>query len=146
MALAGRRFGCGRGVSGQRLSLSWHHTRSFCQRSRAESEQSRGSFAAQQLASYAGKGRLGALLRCDVSEFTSRMLVPQPVTAVRRACGNGQMVAGAGARAEEPESKRLWHVIRFTRIANRRRYHLASMPQRYRRLQCGNSSRLLSWS
>ena len=61
MALAGRRFGCGRGVSGQRLWLSWHHTRSFWQRSRAESEQSRGSFARQTIIfAFARKGRLEA--------------------------------------------------------------------------------------
>jgi hypothetical protein len=54
MALAGRRFGCGRGVSGQRLSLSWHHTRSFWQRSRVECEQSCDSFARRTVCSAAG--------------------------------------------------------------------------------------------
>jgi hypothetical protein len=50
-----------RRISGAHLSLSWHHTRSFCQRSRAESEQSRGSFARRAIIFIlAGKGRVEA--------------------------------------------------------------------------------------
>jgi hypothetical protein len=50
-----------RRISGAHLSLSWHHTRSFCQRSRAESEQSRGSFARRTIIFIlAGRGRVEA--------------------------------------------------------------------------------------
>jgi hypothetical protein len=63
MALAGRRSGRGRGgISGGHLSLSWHHTRSFCRRSRAESEQSRGSFAGRTIIFTPGEGQ-GASIR-----------------------------------------------------------------------------------
>jgi hypothetical protein len=54
MALAGKRFGCGRRAFGQRLSLSWHHTRSFWRRSRVECEQSCGSFARPTVSSVTG--------------------------------------------------------------------------------------------
>jgi hypothetical protein len=62
MALAGRRFGCGTwGFPRGHLSLSWPHTRSVWQRSRAESEQSPGSFAGRAIIFIlAGKGRVEA--------------------------------------------------------------------------------------
>jgi hypothetical protein len=46
-------------ILGRHLSLSWHHTRSFRQRSRVESEQSCGSFVRRTVPCVEGCTRPG---------------------------------------------------------------------------------------
>jgi hypothetical protein len=58
VALAGGDLNAGEEDSGAHLFFSWHHTRSFWPRSRAESEQSCGSFAGRKII-FAFEGGIG---------------------------------------------------------------------------------------
>jgi hypothetical protein len=58
-----------RRISGGHVFLSWHHTRSFWQRSRAESEQSCGSLDHRTIVFiFAGKGQVGSA-RCAATSL-----------------------------------------------------------------------------